>query len=595
MYKGRTMRQRLILSAVATGALLVAGLGGSTLAQDATTVQPADSLPGGQQVQLIRVTDGLVDPINVASPNDGTGRVFVVERTGQVRVVDGDGKLLPDPFLDISDQVKTDFLEQGLLGLAFDPDYADNGFFYVYYADYATNGNLHLSRFKVSDDPNVADADSQQLLVEIPNDPYINHNGGTVQFGPDGFLYWSTGDGGLAGDPYDNAQNRRSPFGKIHRIDVHPSDETERYGIPDDNPFAQSGLPQTDVQDPAAYHPGADRTIWAWGLRNPWRFSFDAKTGDMYIADVGQNAWEEVDFAAAGDPGGVNYGWDWLEGSHCYPETITDCPRQQLGELPVAEFDHATGDCSITGGAVYRSEESPSLDGIYFASDFCSGRIYGLVRDEGGAWQFARLLDTSLLVAGAGQDEAGNVYFTSCECDFGRDYDPASQSNGALWKLVEAGSEGDAVVAPSDGAATPEPTAEATAEATAGTETAAPTAEATAGTETAAPTAEATAGTETAEPTADATSGGSPEIEMVDLAYRPDAFTIAADTPTDVRLVNTGAALHTFVIDELKIKVEVQPGKDGSVEIDAPAGTYTFYCDIPGHREAGMEGTLTVE
>ena len=585
------MRPRHVVTALASAVLLMSGLAGPAAAQDAATpVQPGDSLPGGQQVQLVRVAEGLVDPVNVTSANDGSGRVFVVERTGTIRIVDADGNLLQDPFLDISSQVKTDFLEQGLLGLAFDPDYEDNGFFYVYYADYATNGNLHLSRFTVSDDANVADPDSQQLIYEIAGDPYINHNGGTVQFGPDGFLYWSTGDGGLAGDPYDNAQNRRNAFGKIHRIDVHPADETERYAIPEDNPFAQSGLTQPDVQDPAAYHPGADRTIWAWGLRNPWRFSFDSDTGDLYIADVGQNAWEEIDVAAADSPGGVNYGWDWLEGSHCYPESLTDCPRQQLGELPVAEYDHATGDCSITGGAVHRSDDSPSLDGIYFASDFCSGRIYGLVRDDGGSWQFARLLDTSLLIAGGGEDEAGNVYFTSCECDFGRTYDPFTQSNGALWKVVEAGAEGDGVIAPSEAPSTAEPTAEA--------ETPEPTAEGTAGTETAEPTeaatAEATAGA-TAEATAEATEGASPEVTMVDIAFDPDELDVAADTPTEVALTNEGAALHTFVIDELEIKVELQPGDDGSVTIDAPAGTYTYYCDVPGHREAGMEGTLTVE
>ncbi|MET0772016.1 MAG: PQQ-dependent sugar dehydrogenase [Candidatus Limnocylindrales bacterium] len=592
------MRPRLAAAALSSAALLVSALATPTLAQDAAApAQPGESLPGGQQVQLVQVASGLVDPINVANAGDGSGRIFVVERTGTIRIVDADGNVLPDPFLDISGQVKTDFLEQGLLGLAFDPAYEDNGYFYVYYSDYATNGGLRLSRFRVSDDPNVADPDSQRLIVEIPDDPYINHNGGTVQFGPDGFLYWSTGDGGLAGDPFDNAQDRRNPFGKIHRIDVHPADDSQRYAIPEGNPFRTSGLPQLNPEDASAYHPGADATIWAWGLRNPWRFSFDADTGDLYIADVGQNAWEEIDFAAADSPGGVNYGWDWLEGSHCYPETLTECPRQQLGELPVAEYDHATGDCSITGGAVHRSDDSPSLEGIYFASDFCSGRIYGLVRDDAGAWQFARLLDTGLLVAGAGQDEAGNVYFTSCECDFGRDYDPATQSNGALWRVVEAGAEGDGATAPPDAPATAEPTAGATAEATA---------EATAGatSEATEPPAEATDGAteppaEATEPPAEATeppaSGEAVTVTMIDIAFDPDAVTIAADTASDIELTNEGAALHSFVIDELDVKVEVQPGQTGTATITAPAGTYTFYCDVPGHREAGMEGSLTVE
>jgi glucose/arabinose dehydrogenase len=562
---------RALIAALSVVALLITGLAVPAAAQDAPPVaQPGDSLPGGQQVQLVQVASGLVDPVNVAHAGDGSGRIFVVERVGTIRIIDADGNLLPDPFLDLSGRVKTDFLEQGLLGLAFDPDYENNGFFYVYYADRSTNGALRLVRFTVSDDPNVADPDSQQLIVEIANDPYMNHNGGTVQFGPDGFLYWTTGDGGLAGDPYDNAQNRRNPFGKVHRIDVHPADEGARYAIPADNPFAESGLPQLSAPVPAEYHPGADRTIWAWGLRNPWRFSFDPDTGDLYIADVGQVAWEEIDFAAAGTPGGVNYGWDWLEGSHCYPETLAECPRQQIGELPVAEFDHATGDCSITGGAVHRADESPSLDGIYFASDFCSGRIYGLVRDDAGTWQFARLLDTALLVAGAGQDEAGNVYFTSCECDFGRTYDPYTQSNGALWKVVEAGAEGDGVIAPSDAPATAEPTAEAA--------TAEPTAEGTADA-TAVATTEPTAGSTgaaTSEPTAGSTAQAV-AVELVDIAFRPDAVTIAADTPTEFQLSNTGAALHDFVIDELDVSVELESGQSGSVSITAPAGSYTYY------------------
>ncbi len=186
-------------------------------------------------------------------------------------------------------------------------------------------------------------------MLEIANDPYINHNGGSVNFGPDGFLYWTTGDGGLAGDPYDNAQNLRNAFGKIHRIDVDTTSSQLNYSIPADNPFAESSKVSLDPQDPAAYHPGADPTIWAYGLRNPWQFDFDAQTGDLYIADVGQNAWEEIDFQAADAGGGQNYGWDWLEASHCYPETVTDCPRGQVGVLPVAEYDHTTGDCSITG------------------------------------------------------------------------------------------------------------------------------------------------------------------------------------------------------------------------------------------------------
>jgi len=353
-----------LLSIACAAALPAGALGQDASPLPQSTTPPAQvggTLPGDPAIQLVQVATGLVDPINVA--DDGSGRVFVVERVGRIRIVDTDGTLLEQPFLDIQGSVKTDFLEQGLLGMAFPPDYADSGYFYVYYSDYSTNGNLRLVRYHVSDDPNVADDDSATLMVEWQADPYINHNGGTVRFGPDGMLYWSTGDGGLAGDPYDNAQNRRNPYGKIHRIQPTPEGDTP-FVIPADNPFAETGEVQLNPPDPAAYHPGADRTIWAYGFRNPWQFSFDSKTGDLYIADVGQNTWEEIDFQAAGSPGGQNYGWDFLEASHCYPETVTECPRQQVGVLPVAEYDHASGDCSITGLGVSRSADAPTLDGI---------------------------------------------------------------------------------------------------------------------------------------------------------------------------------------------------------------------------------------
>lgn len=435
------------------------------LAQDASptpsavpqsTTPPAQvggTLPGAPAIELVQVATGLADPINIA--DDGSGRRFVVERIGRIRIIDTDGTLLEQPFLDIQGVVKTDFLEQGLLGVAFPPDYADSGFFYVYYADYSTNGNLRLVRYHVSDDPNVADDASATLLVEWQADPYINHNGGTVRFGPDGMLYWSTGDGGLAGDPYDNAQNIRNPFGKIHRISPTPDGDVP-YTIPADNPFAETGQVQLNPADPAAYHPGADRTIWAYGFRNPWQFSFDSQTGDLYIADVGQNAWEEIDFQASGAPGGQNYGWDFLEGSHCYPESVTDCPRQQVGVLPVAEYDHSSGDCSISGLGVSRSQETAALDGIYFASDFCSGRVWGLARDDAGAWQFQQLLDTTLLVSGGGSTSDGDVYLTSCSCQYGRDYDPLTASDGAVWQVVPADQVPDgATTAPAEPSAAP--------------------------------------------------------------------------------------------------------------------------------------------
>jgi hypothetical protein len=249
------------------------------------------------------------------------------------------------------------------------------------------------------------------------------------------------GDGGLAGDPYDNAQTLSNLYGKILRIDVDASEEDRPYGIPDDNPYAAASQIDPDgfaIRDPANYRPGAQPEIWAWGLRNPWQFSFDQETGDLYITDVGQNAWEEINFQEAGAAGGQNYGWDWLEGTHCYPESIMECPRQQLGVLPVAEYSHTEGDCSITGMGVYRGDQSAALDGIYFNSDFCSGRVWGLTRDDGGQWVYQELLDTTLLVTGSGQDEAGEVYLTACECTFERDYNPFENPSGTLWRVVAA-------------------------------------------------------------------------------------------------------------------------------------------------------------
>lgn len=405
----------------------------------AGVAKPDGTLPGDPQVQLVKVADGLIDPINVATANDGSGRVFILERVGYVRILDADGNLLEEPFLDIRNFVKIDFLEQGLLGLAFHPDYENNGRFYVYYADYQTNGNMTLAEYTVSDDdPNAANPDSARILFSI-EDPYVNHNGGTIHFGPDGYLYITIGDGGLAGDPFRNAQDLNTLMGKILRIDVDVQSTGVPYGIPDDNPFVTGVLPTSQgsqIAQTGDYHPDARPEIWAYGLRNAWQFSFDPATGDMYIADVGQVAWEEINYVPAGTGAGTNFGWPWMEGGNCYPPSLTECGL--VGTLPVAEYSHADRDCSITGIGVYRGEESASLDGIYFASDFCSGRVWGLAQGDDGTWQFQELLDTTLLATGAGQDEAGELYLAACTCQFGRDYNPFDNPTGTVWKLVAA-------------------------------------------------------------------------------------------------------------------------------------------------------------
>ncbi|HEV2528249.1 MAG TPA: PQQ-dependent sugar dehydrogenase [Thermomicrobiales bacterium] len=435
-----------VWSLLAAMSLVVALLGQVALtqgAQDTATPPPApsvmdaalpgDSLPGEPEVQLVQVATGLADPVNVASANDGSGRLFIVERTGTIRIVQ-DGQLIEEPFLDVENLVKTDFLEQGLLGLAFHPGYATNGQFYVYWSDYSANGAVTLAAYTVSaDDPNVADPQSIRILFQYA-DPYINHNGGTIKFGPDGYLYVAIGDGGSAGDPFDNAQDLSNPFGKILRIDV---DNGDPYAIPEDNPFAQAGqiLPNATRGEPGRYHPDAMPEIWAYGLRNPWQFSFDRQTGEMYIADVGQNYWEEVNVAEAG-VGGQNYGWDLLEGTHCYPGDVTECIP--FGVAPAAEYPHEGDACSITGVGVFYGETASSLDGVYLNSDYCSGDIWGLVRDDSGAWQYALILETDLLVSGAGDGENGELYLTSCTCLYSRDYDPRDEPNGVVWQVVPA-------------------------------------------------------------------------------------------------------------------------------------------------------------
>ena len=427
-------------------ALLMAASGwfmsmGAVAQDEATVAQPGGDLPGEPTVELVKVADGFIDPINVQTANDGTGRLFVIERTGTVRIVQ-DGQVVEEPFLDISSEVKIDFLEQGLLGMAFHPDYENNGRFFVYYSDYRTQGDHFLVEYSVSaDDPNVADPESANVLLTV-EDPYVNHNGGTVHFGPDGYLDVTLGDGGLAGDPYENAEDISNLLGKILRLDVDV--EGQPYGIPPENVFAETGgVQQSSVANEAAqtgdYHPDAAKEIYVYGLRNAWQFSFDPETGDMYIADVGQVAWEEINFIPAEEvaAGGHNFGWDFLEASHCYPPEEGDsCAK--VGTLPVAEYTHGDPGCSITGIGVYRGDQSASLDGIYFASDFCSGKVWGLAQDDAGAWQFEEMLDTELLVTGAGQDEAGELYVTSCECQFSRDYDPFANPTGTVWQLVQS-------------------------------------------------------------------------------------------------------------------------------------------------------------
>jgi glucose/arabinose dehydrogenase len=325
----------------------------------------------------------------VADAGDQSGRLFILEQAGLIRIWQA-GSLLPEPFLDLSGVVAC-CGERGLLGLAFHPEYVSNGFFYVNYT-LELDGILftRVSRFQVSADANFADPASERVLLEFLQ-PFENHNGGMLAFGPDGYLYIGVGDGGSGGDPLGSGQSLDTLLGKLLRIDV---DNGEPYAIPSDNPFAAGGgLPE----------------IWAYGLRNPWRFSFDPLTGDLYIGDVGQGEWEEIDFLPAGYPGGANFGWNIYEGVHHYSGAPD--PGTPL-VFPVAEYGHDVGQ-SVSGGVVYRGTALPEWYGVYVYGDFSMGKVWGLLQLAGGNWQNSLLFETGTLISSFGQDENGEVYLVN--------------------------------------------------------------------------------------------------------------------------------------------------------------------------------------
>lgn len=338
------------------------------------------------RISLALKATGFNLPVHIAHAGDASGRLFVVEQRGRIRIIKG-GLTLNTAFLDITGRVSC-CGERGLLSVALSPDYASKNYFYVNYTD--LSGNTVIARYRVTTNSDSADPDSEEIILTI-NQPFANHNGGQLAFGPDGYLYIGMGDGGSSGDPFNNAQNPGTLLGKMLRIDVESG--ASPYSIPAGNPYRSS--------------PGFRGEIWALGLRNPWRFSFDRQTGDLYIADVGQNLYEEVDVQPVSSSGGQNYGWNIMEGLHCYNSII--CIQSGL-TLPVIEYDHSQG-CSITGGMVYRGSSYPRMQGIYFYADYCSGRIWGLKHD-GVAWRNNLFMDTPYAIASFGEDETGNVYLT---------------------------------------------------------------------------------------------------------------------------------------------------------------------------------------
>lgn len=353
--------------------------------------------PRATGLALERVASGLDRPLYVTAP-PGDPRLFIVEQSGRVRILEG-GRLLATPFLDLSDRTRAGG-ERGLLSMAFHPRYAENGFIYLDYTD--LNGDTRVERYTVSRDSDRVDPASAQLVIAI-DQPFANHNGGLVLFGPDGMLYVGMGDGGSGGDPRGNGQNRGTLLGKLLRLDI---DHGMPYHVPRDNPFVST--------------PGARGEVWAYGLRNPWRFSFDPPTGLLYIADVGQNRWEEIDVQPA-DRGGLDYGWNAMEGDHCYG--LLPC-RREGRVIPAIEYGHGEG-CSVTGGFVYRGRLIPSLVGHYIYADYCKGWIRSFKVERGTVtasreWQG---LEPGQ-VASFGQDGQGELYV----CDLG----------GTVYRLVAA-------------------------------------------------------------------------------------------------------------------------------------------------------------
>ncbi len=348
-----------------------------------------------QNISLESVASGFNQPLNIQ--NAGDDRLFIVEKGGRIKIINSDGTVNPDNFLDLSGQISSDS-ERGLLGLAFHPDYSNNGYFYVYYSK--PNGDSQISRFSVdAGNPDLADPTSELLLFDIEQ-PFSNHNGGCIAFGPEGYLYIGTGDGGSAGDPGNRAQNTALLLGKMLRIDVDNPGAGANYGIPADNPFAGSS---TDAEE-----------IWAYGLRNPWKFSFDASTGDLWIADVGQNAIEEINKVGSTEAG-LNYGWRCYEGSEVYNNT--DCPDPSELTFPIAEYLHPIG-FSITGGYVYRGSTYSNMVGYYFFADFSSG-ILGTVDSNG---DLTNLGNFGQNWASFGEDVNGELYL--------------SGFNGVIYKIV---------------------------------------------------------------------------------------------------------------------------------------------------------------
>ncbi|MBI5289182.1 MAG: PQQ-dependent sugar dehydrogenase [Chloroflexi bacterium] len=380
---------------------------------------PTVAAAGTIALQPLSGASGLSAPLGIVSAGDS--RLFIIEKGGRIKIYNG-SSILPTPFLDVSSLLPASpGNEEGLLGLAFHPNYPATPYFFIHYTN--ASGDVVIRRYAVSANPDIANAASGVPLLTIPHPTNQNHNGGQLAFGPDGYLYAAIGDGGGEGDPANNAQNVNTLLGKILRIDVDQSVNTAPYhGIPPTNPFAGAT-------------PGRDE-IWAYGLRNPWRFSFDRATGDLFIADVGQISVEEIDYQPAGGAGGVNYGWHIMEGSSCYLNEGVGCGHASLTP-PVAEYSHTNGHCSVTGGYRYRGSLIPSIAGSYVFGDFCSGTIWTATPGS-PSWPMSEQLVAPFLISSFGEDSAGELYV-------------ADYFGGAIHRIVSAAdTDMDGVADPSD-------------------------------------------------------------------------------------------------------------------------------------------------
>ena len=445
----------LILTALLTSA--------SVRAED-KPAQPGGKLPGDVAISLVKVADDLVDPVSVAAPDDGSGRVFVIERPGVIQIIK-DGKKLKKPFLDIKDKTISSFLELGMYSMAFHPDFKKNGKVYVAYADLWFNGATMIAEFTV-DKKNADKLDPESVKIVMQIDfPYCNHHGGQIAFGPDGYLYIGVGDGGWEGDVINAGQDLHTLLGKMLRIDVNKTSGDRAYDIPKDNPFItplqQMTLFGVSEEAFSKVHPKAKPEIWAYGLRNPWTFSFDSKTGDMYIADIGQNHWEEINMQPASSKGGENYGWKFMCGSHPFPmilkknadgtESASDPENfPKVGVPPIGEYSHVDQGICVINLGVSRAKAYPELEGVYFVADWGSGKVGGMKQME-GKWVMQEMLDLvdGLRPTGSGIGPDGTIYVTHATANYGGPVDPYTSERGAVWKIVPKAKVGkDAVTAP---------------------------------------------------------------------------------------------------------------------------------------------------